>query len=63
VLLPLGAATAHLGLFAIVIVVAFAVGVYGHIIHSRALIIVSIVVIAAVSLYFVEVGEVATFNK
>ena len=62
-LLPPGDATAHLGAFAIVIVIAFVVGVYGHIIRSRPLIILSIVVIAAVSLYFVEVGEVATFNK
>jgi len=62
-LLPLADATAHLGAFAIAIVLAFAVGVYGHIVRSRPLILISIVVIAAISLYFVEVGEVATFNK
>ncbi len=56
-------ATSHLSLFAGLLVLAFATGVYGHIAGSRTLIILAIVVIGLISLYFVEVGEVASFNK
>jgi hypothetical protein len=56
-------ATAHIGLFGVALLLAFAVGVCGQILRSRALIVASIVAIAVISLYFVEVGEVASFNR
>jgi hypothetical protein len=63
VLLPFADATTHLGVFAIVLLMGFAIGIYGHLTRSRALILTGIIVIAVVSLYFVEVGEVASINK
>jgi hypothetical protein len=61
---PLVAAvTAHLGLFAGVIVAGFAIGAVGHMVGSRALVVVGIIVIASVSLYFVASGEVQTFPQ
>jgi hypothetical protein len=56
-------ATAHLGVFAAALVCAFVVGITGHIIRSRPLIVFAIVVIALISVYFVEVGEVSTFGR
>jgi hypothetical protein len=58
---PVAAATSHLGLFGAVVVFGFAVGAWGHLIHSRALIVIGIVVIGCVSLWFVAAGEVHTF--
>ena len=55
--------TNHLGLFAGVLLLGFAIGIYGHIVRSRTLILTAIIVIGLVSLYFVEVGEVASINK
>jgi hypothetical protein len=52
----------HTSLFAAAMVLAFSLGVYGHVVRSRALIIAAIAAIAVISLYFVEVGEVATFG-
>ncbi len=45
--------SSHLGLFAAAIALGFLVGTFGHIIRSRALIITGIVVIGAVSAYYV----------
>jgi hypothetical protein len=59
----LAAALPHPGLFAAVVIAGFVLGGYGHATRSRALIIISIVVIGAVSLYVVAAGEVASFNK
>jgi hypothetical protein len=56
------AATSHLGLFAVVLLVGFAIGVFGHIIRSRLLILAGIAVIAFVSLYLVGAGEVQTLS-
>ena len=53
-------ATSHLGLFAAVIAIGFIIGVYGHIIHSKTLILTGIFVVAAVSFYFVAAGEIQT---
>jgi hypothetical protein len=39
----------------------FAAGIYGHICHSRTLILVGIAVIAVISLWLVGAGEVSTF--
>jgi hypothetical protein len=58
---PLAAAAAHIGLLGSLLIVGFLIGVYGHMSKSRTLILVGIVVIAAVSLYFVAAGEVQTF--
>jgi hypothetical protein len=52
--------SAHLGAAAAAIAVAFCGGVYGHVIKSRALILTAIVVIAALSIYFVITGEAQT---
>jgi NaMN:DMB phosphoribosyltransferase len=51
----------HLGTFVIVLVFGFLIGVAGHIIHSRTLVITGIIVIAAVSIYFAAAGEVQSF--
>jgi hypothetical protein len=59
-LLPLADATSHLGIYAIVLAIGFLVGVYGHVVRSRTLIITGIIVIAAVSFYFVASGELQT---
>jgi predicted ABC-type exoprotein transport system permease subunit len=59
--LLLAAAADHLNVFLIAIGLGFLVGVYGHIIHSRTLILTGIAVIAVISLYFVASGEIQTF--
>ena len=43
----------HLGLFAAAIALGFVIGVFGHIIRSRPLIITGIIIIGAVSGYYV----------
>ncbi len=53
--------TSHLGLATGLLLGGFAVGVYGHMSHSRTLILVGIAVIAAISLWLVGAGEVSTF--
>jgi hypothetical protein len=53
--------TSHIGLATALLLIAFGVGVYGHIINSRTLILVGIVVIAVISLWFVGAGEIRTF--
>ncbi len=53
--------TSHLGVATGLLLGGFAVGVYGHMSHSRALILVGIAVIAAISLWLVGAGEVSTF--
>ena len=56
-LLPFALITDHtLSAFAIAMGVAFLFGVYGHIIHSRTMILTAILLIAAISLYFVIDG-------
>jgi hypothetical protein len=45
--------SSHLGLFAAAIALGFVTGVFGHIIRSRTLILIGIVVIGAVSAYYV----------
>jgi hypothetical protein len=59
-LLRFADATAHLGTFAIALALGFAVGVYGHVIRSRTVVMTGIVVVAAVSIYFVISGEAQT---
>jgi hypothetical protein len=51
-LLVLAATSSHLGLFTAALIVGLVIGVFGHIIHSRALIITGILVIGLVSAYF-----------
>ena len=46
------AASSHLGLFTAALVLGVVIGVFGHIIRSRALIITGILVIGLVSAYF-----------
>jgi hypothetical protein len=46
------AASSHLGLFGAALALGVVIGVFGHIIHSRALIITGILVIGLVSAYF-----------
>jgi hypothetical protein len=58
---PLAAAASHIGLLGSLLIVGFLIGIYGHMSRSRTLILVGIVLIAAVSLYFVAAGEVQTF--
>jgi hypothetical protein len=53
--------TSHIGLATGLLLGAFAVGVYGHIIASRTLILTGIAVIAVISLWFVAAGEIRTF--
>ena len=60
-LLP-ASATGHLGVFVIVIIFGFAVGVTGHITQNRMLVITGIIIIAAVSIYFAAAGEVQSFG-
>ena len=55
------AATSHLGLFSGVLVAGFAIGIIGHLMRSRLLVIAGIAVIACVSLYVVASGEIQTF--
>jgi hypothetical protein len=53
--LPLAVAvrSSHLGLFAAAIALGFLIGAFGHIIRSRTLIITGILLIGAVSAYYV----------
>jgi hypothetical protein len=50
--LVLGAQTSHVAPFAAVLALGFIIGVVGHIIRSRPLIIMGILVVGAVSAYF-----------
>jgi hypothetical protein len=50
--LVLAATSSHIGLFTAALVVGLVIGVFGHIIKSRTLIIIGILVIALVSAYF-----------
>jgi hypothetical protein len=52
-LLATAVRSSHLGLFAGVIALGFLIGVYGHVIKSRTLIITGILVIGLVSAYYV----------
>lgn len=61
-LLPLASATAHAGVLAITVALGFLIGVYGHIIKSKTLILTGIIVIGAVSAYFAVSGEIQTFR-
>jgi hypothetical protein len=45
----------HLGAFAAIIALGFVVGIFGHIIKSRTLIIIGIIMIGVVSMVFVFV--------
>jgi hypothetical protein len=47
---------------AVAILLAFGAGAYGHVIHSRTLILAAIFAIGAICLYFVATGEIQTFN-
>ena len=51
-MITLVAASSHVGLFAGVLAFGLLIGVVGHIIHSRPLIITGILVIGVVSAYF-----------
>ena len=51
VLLSLAASTSP-GPYAVAIGLGFGVGVYGHVIHSRTLILIGILVVGLVSAYF-----------
>jgi hypothetical protein len=62
VFLSLASATAHAGVLAVAIALGFIIGVYGHIIRSRTLIITGIIVIGAVSAYFAISGEITSIN-
>jgi len=48
----LAAQQSHVGLYGGLLAVGLVIGVYGHIIQSRAMIITGIVLIGAVSAYF-----------
>jgi hypothetical protein len=50
--LVLAAASSHLGLFTAALVLGLVIGVFGHVIGSRTLIITGILVIGLVSAYF-----------
>jgi hypothetical protein len=52
-LLATAVRSSHLGLFAGVIALGFVIGVYGHVIKSRTLILTGIIVIGFVSAYYV----------
>jgi hypothetical protein len=60
---PLASATAHAGVLAITIALGFLIGVYGHVIRSRTLIITGIIVVGAVSAYFAISGEITSIQK
>ena len=61
--LLLAVASDHtLDLCAIAVALAFAAGIYGHIIRSSALVLVAIFAIAVICLYFVTTGEIQTFG-
>lgn len=51
-MLLLAVQSSHLGLFTAALAVGLAIGVFGHIIKSRTLIITGILVIALLSAYF-----------
>ncbi len=53
VLFAVAVRSSHLGLFAAVLGFGFLLGVFGHIIRSRTLIIAGILVIGLVSAYYV----------
>lgn len=59
-LLRFADATAHLGAFATALALGFVVGVYGHVIRSKTLVMTGIIAVAAVSIYFVISGEAQT---
>jgi hypothetical protein len=48
----MAAGSAHLAMFSALLVVGLIVALFGHIIHSRPLIVTGLVVIAGVSAYF-----------
>jgi hypothetical protein len=50
-LLPI-AATTHIGPYAAAIGAGFLIGTYGHVIHSRTLILIGILIVGFVSAYF-----------
>jgi hypothetical protein len=52
VILVLAVSSSHLGVFTAVLALGLVVGVFGHIIHSRTLIVTGILVIGLVSAYF-----------
>jgi hypothetical protein len=52
-LLALAVGSSHLGLFSAVIAFGFVLGVFGHIIQSRTLILTGILVIGLVSAFYV----------
>jgi hypothetical protein len=57
--MPIAAATSP-GPYAVAIGVGFVIGVYGHVIHSRMLILTGILIVGAVSGYFAfGVGKLA----
>ena len=58
--LDFAALSDHLGVIVVAGIVAFCVGVYGHVIRSRTLILTAIFVIAAISVYFLITGEAQT---
>jgi hypothetical protein len=58
ILLPT-AVTSHLGPYVAVIGFGFLLGVFGHVIHSRALILTGILIVGLISAYFAfVVGKV-----
>jgi hypothetical protein len=57
VTLILAAQQSHLGVFIAVLALGLVVGVFGHIIHSRTLILTGILMIGLVSAYFSFVLE------
>lgn len=59
----LATATDHtLNVAVLVILLAFGVGILGHIHGSRTLVLCGILAIAAICLYFVTSGEISTFG-
>ena len=58
-ILDVGVQSSHLGLFAGLLALGFVIGVFGHIIKSRTLILTGILVIGMVSTYYVFVLEPA----
>lgn len=46
------AATTHIGPYAAAIGLGFLIGIYGHVIHSRTLILIGILIVGFVSSYF-----------
>jgi hypothetical protein len=52
-LLATAVRSSHLGVFAVAIALGFLIGIFGHIIKSRTLIITGILVIGIISAYYV----------